>query len=164
MTSLVYVIKSDSTEKIYIGSTTNCIVKRYKSHLIDFKRYLNNKSKKYLSSYEILKYPDHFIDILEFLTTTDKKEIERVEGYYIRELSNICVNRNVAGRNKKEYKIDNIEKINQYQKSYQQQYQPKYRLSHSNYQVNYKLKQTKLKILKIGYLAVVCILLQYKLF
>ena len=164
MCSLIYVLKSDSTQNIYIGSTTNCIVKRYKSHLNDYKRFLNGKSKKYLSSYEILKYPDHFIDILEFLTTTDKKEIERVEGYYIRELSNICVNRNVAGRNKKEYRIDNIEKINQYQKLYQSSYQPKYRLSHSNYQVNYKLKQAKLKILKIGYLAVICILLQYKLF
>ena len=118
MTSLIYVIKSNSTQNMYIGSTTNCIVKRYKSHLNDYKRYLNGKSKKYLTSFEILKYPDHFIDVLDFLTTTDKKEIERIEGYYIRELSNICVNRNIAGRCEKEYKQDNIEKINQYQKSY----------------------------------------------
>ena len=110
MTSLIYVLKSDSTDKIYIGSTTNCIVKRYKTHLSDFTRYLNNKSKKYLSSFEILKYPDHFIDVLEFLTTDNKKELQRIEGNYIKQFSDICVNRNIAGRNKKEYKQDNIEK------------------------------------------------------
>ena len=166
MTSLVYVIKSDSTEKIYIGSTTNCIVKRYKSHLIDFKRYLNNKSKKYLSSFEILKFDDHYIDLLEFLKTDNKKELQRIEGNYIKQFSDICVNRNVAGRNKKQYKIDNIEKINKYQKSYQSSYQKEYRLTHSNYQENYKLKKHRIKILKIGFLAFISILLklQNKLF
>ena len=166
MTSLIYVLKSDSTDQIYIGSTTGCIVKRYKAHLIDFKRYLNNKSKKYLSSFEILKYPDHYIDLLEFLKTDNKKELQRIEGNYIKQFSDICVNRNVAGRNKKQYKIDNIEKINKYQKSYQTSYQKEYRLTHSNYQVNYKLKKHRIKILKIGYLALISILLklQNKLF
>ena len=78
MTSLIYVLKSDLTDKIYIGSTTQCIVKRYKSHLNDYKRYLNNKSSKYLTSFEILKYPDHYIDLLEFLKTDNKKELQRI--------------------------------------------------------------------------------------
>jgi len=140
------------------------VVKRYKTHVSTYKRYLNNKSNKYLTSYEILKFDNHYIDVIEFVKTNDKRELQKIEGQWIKQFANICVNHNIAGRNKKQYKQDNFDTINQYQKSYQQQYQPKYRLSHSNYQVNYKLKQTKLKILKIGYLAVVSILLQYKLF
>ena len=150
MTSLIYVLKSDSTDKIYIGSTTNCIVKRYKTHLSDYKRYLKNHNK-YLTSYEILKFDDHYIDLIEFLKTDDRKELQRIEGDYIKQFSDICVNRNVAGRCKKQYKIDNLQKINQYQKSYQTSYQKEYRLTHSNYQENYKLK--KHRLLKIGYLA-----------
>ena len=166
MTSLVYVIKSDSTDNIYIGSTTNCIVKRYKSHVSDYRRYLKNDKKKYLTSYEILKFDDHYIDLLEFLKTDDKKELQRIEGNYIKQFSDICVNRNIAGRCKKEYKKDNIEKINKYQKSYQISYQKEYRLTHSNYQENYKLKKHRIKILKIGFLAFISILLklQNKLF
>jgi len=142
------------------------VVKRYKTHVSTYKRYLNNKSNKYLTSYEILKFDNHFIDVLEFLTTDDKKELQRIEGNYIKQFSDICVNRNVAGRNKKQYKIDNIEKINKYQKSYQTSYQKEYRLTHSNYQKNYKLKKHRIKILKIGYLALISILLklQNKLF
>ena len=129
MTSLIYVLKSNSTDKIYVGSTTNCIVKRYKSHLNDYKRYLNNKSSKYLTSFEILKYDNHYIDLLEFLTTDNKKEMHRIEGDYIKQFANICVNHNIAGRNKNQYKQDNFDIITKYQKSYQSSYQPKYRLS-----------------------------------
>ena len=100
------------------------------------------------------------------MKTDDKKELQRIEGNYIKQFSDISVNRNIAGRCKKEYKIDNIEKINKYQKSYQISYQKEYRLTHSNYQVNYKLKKHRIKILKIGFLAFISILLklQNKLF
>ena len=85
----------------------------------------------------------------------------RIEGDYIREFAKICVNHNIAGRNKTDYKIDNIETITKYQKSYQTSYQPKYRLSHPNYQVKYKSTQKRIKILKIGYLSIITILLKY---
>ena len=56
------------------------------------------------------------------MKTDNKKEMHRIEGDWIKQFSHICVNQNIAGRNKTEYKIDNIEEINQYQKSYQQRY------------------------------------------
>ena len=127
MFAVIYVIKSDSTDKIYIGSTCNCIVNRYRSHVRDYKRWVKDNTKKYVSSYEILKYQDNYIDVIEFVKNEDMKDLKIIEGDYIKQYKNICVNRNIAGRKKTEYTVDNQKKICDYQRSYQENYQPFYR-------------------------------------
>jgi hypothetical protein len=62
------------------------------------------------SSIEILKYEDSYIELIEKCPCVDKSELHRKEGEIIR-LTDNAVNKYIAGRNRKEYSIENKEVI-----------------------------------------------------
>lgn len=105
---LIYVLKSNQTKNIYIGSTTQTLNKRLIGHRKDYKRYLNDKYN-YLSSFEIVKYPDCYIELLEKYKCNNKYELYRKEGEYIKKYD--CVNKQIAGQTREEYKKINRDKI-----------------------------------------------------
>jgi hypothetical protein len=92
ITGFVYKIVSDSTDNVYIGSTSNTVKKRFGQHKLDYKRYARGKHS-YTSSFDIIKYGDARIEILAEIY--DGEDIKAVEQYYIDNTPN-CININRA--------------------------------------------------------------------
>ena len=107
----IYKIFSYSTTDIYVGSTCDLLCNRLKQHKYQFK-----KNKEYVSSFEILKYDDVKIELIVNYPCNSKEELTREEGKHIRELD--CVNKNIAGRTKAEYWIENNQHLLQKKKEY----------------------------------------------
>ena len=111
---LIYTIRSPHTDNIYIGSTCQRLSKRLYVHKCNFRQYKNG-AIKYMTSYKILEYGDEYMELLESYPCNSKIELHKREGELIRQYKDVCVNICVAGRTKKQYKMENKEKIKQYQ-------------------------------------------------
>ena len=109
--SKIYSIRSYQTDEIYIGSTTQTLAKRFYMHKALYKRYLVGKFN-YVSSFKLLVYDDAYIELLEAYPCNSKAELEKREGQLIRELN--CINKIIPGRTKKQYRIDNKDKLKRY--------------------------------------------------
>ena len=105
-TGRIYTIRSPQTDKYYIGSTFQTLSKRIGDHRSDYKG-----NKRYMASYEILKYEDHYIELLETLECKSKDELRKREGEMQREHKNDIVNCRIEQRTRKEYLDDNKEKL-----------------------------------------------------
>jgi hypothetical protein len=103
----IYAIRSHQTPQIYIGSTTQTLARRFSKH-----KALN------CSSREIMKHPDAFIELLENYACSDKNELNRREGQLIR--LHDCINKQIAGRTRVEYYVDNKQAINEKNNQYYQ--------------------------------------------
>ena len=88
----IYKLVSSQTDKIYIGSTTLSLKKRFAEH-----KYTSNVC----SSKLITCYDDVDIKLLEEYPCNNRKELFKKEGFYIR--NNKCVNKQILGRTQKEY-------------------------------------------------------------
>jgi hypothetical protein len=106
MKGLIYKIVSDSTDKVYIGSTTQTLQKRLKRHKSSYKGYLKYNNE-YISSYELVKYKNCKIELLEEIEFTDKRELLKLEGYYISNTQNVINIVKMTG----EYKIKSKQRI-----------------------------------------------------
>jgi len=111
----IYTIRTYQCDDIYIGSTTQRLCERIRDHRDNYKHWLNG-AKKYMSSYEILKYDDYYIELLEDYPCENKQQLKRKEGEYQREMD--CVNKRIECRTTKEWYIDNKDKIKQKVKQY----------------------------------------------
>ena len=123
----IYAIRSHQTDDIYIGSTTQPLYKRLSSHKANFK----DKSYRYVSSNELLKYDDVYIELLQGYCCDNKMELLKREGEFIRSMD--CVNKRVAGRTKQEY----LEDTKEYRKKWGEEY--------------YEINKDKIKIKKREY-------------
>jgi hypothetical protein len=83
----IYTIRSFKTDKIYIGSTTQLLHKRFYQHMDSFRR-----GNMCCSSSEIIKYGDAYIELLESYPSFTKEELTKKERECIRKNKDICVN------------------------------------------------------------------------
>ena len=105
----IYSIRSHQTDLIYIGSTCETrLSARLSKHKWNYKAYL--KEGRYYTSFEILKYADAYIELIEEVKEKTKDELQRLEGEHIRN-NNYCVNKNIAGRTRKERDEVNKDKL-----------------------------------------------------
>ena len=114
----IYVLRSNQTDNIYIGSTTQPLYKRIHQHKKDFNRWKNEK-RNYVTSFELMKYDDTYIELLELCPCDSKIELCRREGQLQREMN--CVNKEIAGRTQKEWCDDNKDKIKMREKIYREE-------------------------------------------
>ena len=112
--SMIYTIRSPHTDKFYIGSTTQILCRRFANHKSDYSAYVLNNQKKYISSYNIIKFGDSYIELLEEIICDSKIKLEMREGELIRIHKDLCVNEAIAGRTDKQYRLDNADKFKQY--------------------------------------------------
>ena len=112
-TSMIYSIRSTHTVNYYIVSTTQILCKRFSDHNINYKAYLKGTGG-FTTSFKILELGDAYIELLEEFNCENRMQLEKREGELIREHKNDCVNRNIAGRTDKEYRIENVEKSKTY--------------------------------------------------
>lgn len=120
--SKIYTIRSFQTDKYYIGSTTNELIKRLNQHRINYKRYKNTKYN-YVSSFDILQYEDHYIELLELYSCNNRDELNKKEYEMIKLYKDHIVNKyNGRTNNRKEYNKDyrktNIKQIKENKKEY----------------------------------------------
>jgi len=107
----IYVIRSNNTENVYIGSTTRPLSERMGEHRGDFK---HNRGK---SSFEVLKHGGAYIELIEDYPCNKKEQLCKREGEVMRATEN-TVNRNIAGRTLKEWRDEHKVEAKQYNKKY----------------------------------------------
>jgi len=74
----IYTLRSNQTDKFYIGSTCLPLYKRLYKHRNNYNEYLKN-NKHYLTSFEIIKLKDCYIELLEDFPCNNKNELEKRE-------------------------------------------------------------------------------------
>jgi len=91
----IYVIRSNNTNNVYIGSTTRPLSERMGEHRT---RYNCNRGK---SSAEVLKHGGAYIELIEEYPCDNREQLCKREGEVMRATENI-VNKVIAGRAHKE--------------------------------------------------------------
>lgn len=101
----IYKIESISSGLVYYGSTCSPLAKRMGGHRSHYRAYLRDSSSRvHTTSFKVLEYKDARILLVESVECKSKKELNRLEGKYIKE--NPCVNKQVAGQTRAEYARD----------------------------------------------------------
>ena len=115
----IYTIRSNQTVKYYIGSTVQkTLAQRLGKHRSNYKDYLKDNTKGFLTSFEILKYNDYYIELLEDYPCNSIEQLRKREGELQRQFKSEIVNMNIAGRTATEYVTDNKEQIKERKKAY----------------------------------------------
>jgi len=110
----IYTIRCRSDENlIYVGSTTQKLTQRLAKHRSSCKRGVGCSIYKYIVNDD---WSEWYIELYEMYPCNSKKELERREGQVIREIGTI--NKNIAGRTKKEYYEMNADIIKGDKKKY----------------------------------------------
>ena len=113
----IYKISSYSRpDLVYIGSTCKSLNQRLSGHLSSFNRFIKGKTKKCLSSFEIIKLGDYHIDLIEKFPCENRTQLLCRETYFIRTM--VCVNNRVSYRTEEERKADDVRQCREYQKEY----------------------------------------------
>lgn len=144
----IYKIITDNSNDIYIGSTIQTLKRRLDRHKTDCK----NREGKYTSSI-IIKQGNYSIELIKNYPCNSKAELNAEEGRIQREME--CVNRCIAGRSRKQWRIDNgeeekvkrrdyylkhKEKIDKKQKDYYKEHKEKIDKYHKEYKEKNKVK------------------------
>jgi len=140
----IYKIADIGYNKMYIGSTTQRLSKRFSVHKYHYKLWKENKYCKLsvFDIYEEFGFDNCKIELIENYSCTSKEELLKKEGEYIK--NNICVNKVIAGRTKKQYCEDNKEKI-------KQKFKQKYQDNKDNIKQKYQDNKDKIIELKKVY-------------
>jgi hypothetical protein len=136
----IYTIRSHQTDLFYIGSTCSPLAKRLHNHRKDYKYWLKNNERNYLSSYEIIKFDDHYIELLEDFPCENKKQLNKREGQHIRFYDDKCVNKVVIGRTKAEHYQDNKIEIDNKNKIYYESHKEEITQYIKNYKQEHKVE------------------------
>jgi hypothetical protein len=92
---------------------------RLAKHKCDYQRYLQRKTNKMMSSYEVLKNNNYEIVLLELYPCSCKEELHKRERWYIENIA--CVNQIIPTRTNKEYYEDHKSYIVEYKAEYYEQ-------------------------------------------
>jgi hypothetical protein len=104
----IYKIVCNTTGKVYIGSTTRNLCKRLATHVSGLKRWVNNNSNAYVSSYDVLSNSNYSIVLLENFPCSTSEELHARERYYVDTID--CVNKNKPIITKDELRKDVAER------------------------------------------------------
>ncbi len=131
----IYKLVSDNTDMIYIGSTVRSLKERLKNHKSNFTK----KKKTFITSKKLYELGGNIsIELIKLFPCDCRKKLELEESKYIREYKNICVNKIIVGRTRKEWGEDNKEKILEQVKKYTENNKEKIKESSKKYRENNK--------------------------
>jgi hypothetical protein len=111
----------------YIGSTIQELKVRFSKHKSDYRRWKHGEMR--FTSFELFeKYgiDNCKIELIEIFPCNNRKELELHEGEIIRESIN-CVNKNIAGRTRDEWRTINCDKISEQKRKYREENRSKIR-------------------------------------
>ena len=132
----IYKILNTCTDDVYIGSTTQMLCNRMKSHRRNHK-YSGNKSHyKLYQAFSENGVENFYIEILEKCPCTCKEDLLAREGHWIRK-EKPSLNTRTPGRTKIEWFQDNKDKMKEYKKEYYEKNKDKtHQLPMNGYNVN----------------------------
>lgn len=87
----IYKITAPDTDRIYIGSTTQTIERRFTSHKSKYKQYLNGKYH-FISSFGLMDKNGVTIELIQTIENITKTELMQTERSYIDLYRHCCVN------------------------------------------------------------------------
>ena len=134
----IYTLRSNATDKYYVGSTCLPLSKRLYKHKTYYKDFQNGKGN-YISSFDILEHDDCYIELLEEYPCSSKDELLKREGELQRQFIEETVNRYIAGnaKNRKErddrYYQNNKEKCAERTKKYREENSEKVKKARKEY-------------------------------
>lgn len=112
---LIYTIRNrEDDTKIYVGSTIQPLYKRFHQHKIHSTR--ENIMNKLLYIEVNGDWDNWYIELYENYPCSCREELHKKEGEIIRLIGTL--NKNIAGRDGKQYRIDNADKIKEQYKQY----------------------------------------------
>ena len=133
----IYKIYDNTNGNIYYGSTTQKLSYRLTNHRNDYKKFLDGK-RAYVKSFDIIQNGDFTISLVEEFEYESKDVIKQKERYYIE--NNQCVNKQIPGRTKKQYREDNREKFKQWKKESYLRNKEKRKEEYHNNKEKYNIK------------------------
>ena len=104
----IYKIVDIGYNKCYIGSTTEELGQRMARHRQNYKHFLNGGKGSHIRSYDLFNeygVENCKIELIQYFPCATLQELRKNEGEHIK--NNECINKQVAGRNAKEYQQDN---------------------------------------------------------
>lgn len=109
----IYTIKCRTdTNLVYVGSTINSLTRRWYNHKQDS----NRRHSRINTTMKEIGIDNFYIELYELYPCNSKIELERREGEIQREMGTL--NEKIAGRDKQQYYLDNLETIKEKQKIY----------------------------------------------
>ena len=110
----VYVVRNIVNNKLYVGSTTQSLSRRWSKH----KSNLLTKNTPFYQAVIELGVEKFYIELVENYPCNSQEELNRREGHFIREYDtyNKGYNSLIAGRTQQEYQEENNERIVEYRK------------------------------------------------
>jgi hypothetical protein len=132
-----YKIVCNNSGLIYVGSTIQSIERRLKQHEYNYRYYLENKNC-FITSFLIIEKNNYTIHLINSVQCIDKKQRNIIETLYI--LNESSVNKIHPGRDDKQYRQDNKEKIKENMKEYRQDNKEKIKENMKQYRQDNKEK------------------------
>ena len=136
----IYKITDVAYTECYIGSTVQPLCNRMAEHRRHYQQYRRGtKTLEYTSFTLCDKYgvENCKIELVETYKCETKDELAQREGYWIR-LEETCLNKQVAGRSKKQYYQDTVDVWREYNKQYRETNQDKIHCQKKEYYNNNK--------------------------
>ena len=118
----IYKIVDVGYNKCYIGSTTESLSQRMARHRSQYRDYQKG-SKMFVCSFRLFEeysLENCKIELVEYYKCETKEELLKREGEIIRTAE--CINKNIAGRDKKQHYQDNREEILNQHKKYRDEH------------------------------------------
>jgi hypothetical protein len=118
----IYILRSNLGDKVYIGSTISTLADRFYHHKTSYRKWvLNGKPEKLGNPTCVLVFEEYglenvYIELVELYPCSCKDELERREGQIQREYiaKQLAVNKIIAGRTKKEWSLENKDKLDKW--------------------------------------------------
>jgi hypothetical protein len=117
----IYKIIDNAYTKMYIGSTTQSLSKRFSMHKSKYIIWKNNNRCSKITVYDIFEefgIENCKIELIEECLCENRIQLCKKEGEYIK--NNNCVNKIIPGRTKQEYNEANKDKILEYTKQWRE--------------------------------------------
>ena len=159
----IYTIRCKTDNSlIYVGSTTQSLSMRMAGHR---KEIYNENRKQYTKKlYKTIREMDNmnewYIELYENFPCNNKEELLKKEGEIIRQIGTL--NKEIAGRTKKEYRAENKERIRERDRQYEEENKEKIAARKKVYYEKVKEKrkeqyeQNKENIMKIRLEKILC--------
>lgn len=136
----IYKIYSYENDDVYYGSTCEELSQRMARHRSCLKSYKKDY-KHYMTSFKILEFESAKIELVENYSCNSKEELLQREGYYIKTYD--CVNKNIAGRTKKECNKDWYENNKEQILEKRKEYNAEHKIQKKEYDKNYHQQKNK---------------------
>jgi hypothetical protein len=112
----IYIIRSSSSDRVYVGSTRGSLERRIAMHKAYYKAWKNGGSGFY-SVFSLFGANDYAIEELECLGDINGRALRRRERFYLDRFREVAVNRRNPYRFPREWKAQKKRAIKKYRKT-----------------------------------------------